>query len=195
MAANNMTVEAVISSPDEKAIFRLEHLMPPDQLQTRLMMVLTIHHRHDRAYGNAWLLSPSKEPIRLIKEIIFSKQPKESQLFIVLGELSEGFNAKRIELGRVGELYLSYLNWQIQELLEKRAEGIFTSSDLEPLEKARKIFNLIVLEGMEAKLIWVKQIHELIFEGGALSLYDAWLCEAALYHAQMKCDLGRKYLD
>lgn len=193
MPLNNHAVEAIIASP-EKYFFRLEHLMPPDQMQIRSLLVLTIHHRHERSYGNAWVLNPNKKPARLIKEIIFHEQPKETHLFTVLALLSASIESSGIRPGRVGELYLSHFNSQIQELLEKRAKGIFTSLNLKPLEKAKKIYDLIVFEGMEAKFLWVQQIHELAFDGGAVTLFDAGLCTAALYHAQMKSDPGRKYI-
>ena len=168
--------------------------MPPDQMQTRIVIVLTIHHRHERSYGNAWVISADKPPVRLIGEIVFPDPPKENHLLTVLGALAASFESRQINLGRVGELYLPSFSSQIQDLLEKRAEGIFASSGLGPLEKARKIFNLITLEGMEAKYKWIELIHELAFKGGALTLFDAELCEARLFHEQSKDTLGRKYL-
>lgn len=194
MVTNNNVVEAVIPSP-EKAFFHLDYQLPPDQMQTKLNMVITIHHRHERSYGNAWLLDPNRKTMRLIKEIIFPESPKESHLFIVLGTLGASLESKGIRLGLVGDLYLTYFTSQIQNLLEKRAGKILNSPRLGSLQKARKIYTLIIKEEMEAKYFWVQQIHELAFEGGALSLYDAELCEAALYHAQTKSSLGRKYLD
>ena len=193
MAANNNVVEAVIPSP-EKSFFRLEYLLPPDQMQTQLTLVLTLHHRRERSYGNAWLLSLDKEAVRLIKEIVFQEQPKESHLFVILGELSASFESRGIQLGPVGKLYFPYFDWKIRELLEERATGILNSPLMDPLQKAKKIYCLIVREGMDAKHFWVEQIHELIFKGGSLSLYDAGLCEAALYHAQSKGSPGKRYL-
>lgn len=193
MAENNSAVEAVILSP-EKSFFRLEYRWLPDQMQTIFSMVITIHHRHNRSYGNAWIGDLSKKPKKMINEIVFSEQPKERHMLIVLVMLIKRVESSGIELGRVGELYQSYFHWQIQELLEKRAEGIFSSTSLDPIEKARKIYDLIVNEGMEAKYLWVKRIYELVREGGILTPFDAGLCEVNLYRAQSRSDSGRKYL-
>ena len=193
MAAENNVAEIVVSSP-KKASFRLEFLLPPDQTKKKLRLAMTIHHKNEYSFGNAWVIGPDGKAVQLIPEIKFQGPPREGFLYSVLGDLEISIASNFGKFGPAESLYSSHFRTGIQGLLEERAKEILRSLDLNPLEKARGIYNLIVEDGMEGKYSWIEQIHELVFEEGALSLYEAGLCEARLLHEQEKFGLGRKYL-
>lgn len=190
MAAAENNPTPVVQSP-KKCVFRVEHRLVSRNLDTRLI-ILTIHQRGDFSYGNAWINSPQGAQ-KLMSEIAFAGPAKEIFLAEVMENLRVVILSKFANLAEaVVHMYAS-IALQIAQLIEARAEIIFCS-DLPPLERARKIYDIIIEEGMEAKYLWVQRIHELVFEAEVLSLYDAELCEARLFHEQSKSTLGRKYL-
>jgi len=191
MAVAENNPAPVVQSP-KKCAFRAEHnLVSQNTLETRLI-ILTIHQRGDFSYGNAWINSPQGTQ-RLISEMRFAGPAKEIFLAEVMENLRVVILSKFANLAETLSVMFVSVSFQIAQLIEARAEIIFCS-DLPPLERARKIYDIIIEEGMEAKYLWVQRIHELVFEAEVLSLYDVGLCEARLFHEQSKSTLGRKYL-